>query len=302
MPWKIALQKIMTTKFKILFFILLIAVLLGGFYYKDNIWGIYNNVGKNLQNFEKTDLGNIINEFKKEVFTPSPLNIGGEANNVVLVKEKIIAHTNIQRYDNGLLIPLIENEKLNLAAKTKAQDMFKNQYFEHISPLGIGPAELVKSFGYDYIVTGENLILGNFTGEQEVVQHWMDSPGHRANILNDRFTEIGVAVVKGNYKGQTVWISVQEFGLPLSSCPEPSASLKSQIDVNKNQLDLLFLKIENKRNEINNTNSRSQKYNDLVDEYNKLVAEYNALNTQTKGIILQYNNQVNNFNQCVAGN
>ena len=51
MPWKIALQKIMTTKFKILFFILLIAVLLGGFYYKDNIWGIYNNVGKNLQNF-----------------------------------------------------------------------------------------------------------------------------------------------------------------------------------------------------------------------------------------------------------
>src|SRR3989344_4961185 len=77
MPWKIALQKIMTTKFKILFFILLIAVLLGGFYYKDNIWGIYNNVGKNLQNFEKTDLGNIINEFKKEVFTPSPLNIGG---------------------------------------------------------------------------------------------------------------------------------------------------------------------------------------------------------------------------------
>ncbi|KKP41436.1 MAG: hypothetical protein UR31_C0030G0006 [Parcubacteria group bacterium GW2011_GWA2_33_14] len=263
MPWKIALQKIMTTKFKILFFILLIAVLLGGFYYKDNIWGIYNNVGKNLQNFEKTDLGNIINEFKKEVFTPSPLNIGGEANNVV---------------------------------------MFKNQYFEHISPLGIGPAELVKSFGYDYIVTGENLILGNFTGEQEVVQHWMDSPGHRANILNDRFTEIGVAVVKGNYKGQTVWISVQEFGLPLSSCPEPSASLKSQIDVNKNQLDLLFLKIENKRNEINNTNSRSQKYNDLVDEYNKLVAEYNALNTQTKGIILEYNNQVNNFNQCVAGN
>src|SRR3989344_3216924 len=109
---------------------------------------------------------------------------------------------------------------------------------------------------------GENLILGNFLSEKEAVQHWMDSPGHRANILNNRFTEIGVAFIKGQYQGDTVWIGVQE---------------------------------------IENTNSKSSRYNVLVDEYNALVASYNPLNQETKNLIFQYNSQVNNFNQCVAG-
>ena len=267
-------------------------------YFKDAIFSL----GKNsLQQFQKTDFGNIISQIKKEVFSPEPLNIGGKENNSFLTKSKVVSETNVQREANGGLPPLLENAKLNAAAKAKADDMFLKQYFEHISPSGMGPGELVKNHGYDYVVTGENLILGNFKDEKEMVQAWMDSPGHRANILNKRFSEIGVAVVKGVYEGKTVWIGVQEFGLPLSSCAQPNEILKHQIDANKSQLDQLALQIEARRNEINQTSPRSEKYNQLVDEYNALVAQYNPLNNQTKGLILQYNTEVNNFNQCLAG-
>ena len=288
----------------LILFLVFLAFAFGALYFKEDILfavqRIYGNFDSSLQNFQKTELGNIINEFKKEVLTPPPLNVGGKETQAVLTKDKVIAQTNIQRYNNGLLIPLIENAELSAAAKAKAEDMFLNQYFEHVSPSGIDPGELVKSWGYQYIVTGENLILGNFESEKEMVQLWMDSPPHRENILNNRFSEIGVAVVKGKYKGQTVWIGVQEFGLPLSSCVEPDTVLKNKIESNKNILDQLASQIESKKNEIENTNPRSPKYNSLVDEYNNMVAQYNSLNNETKNLILQYNKQVNFFNQCVG--
>jgi uncharacterized protein YkwD len=270
-------------------------------HYKDDIFILYQNAGQRFLQFEKTNLGNTINEITKEVFAPSPLTIGGQSNNVVLTKAKIIAWTNIQRHNNASLPPLTENSLLDLAAKAKAEDMFKKQYFEHVSPAGIDPGQLVKSFGYDYIVSGENLILGNFKDEAEVVQKWMDSPGHRANVLHNRFVNIGVAIIKGEYQGHTVWIGVQEFGLPLSACSEPPIALKSQIDNNKLQLDQLSLQIEAKRQEIDNTNSRSSKYNELIDQYNNLVAQYNQLAQETKNIIGQFNSQVSSFNNCVEG-
>ena len=301
-------------RYKIIILILVILALATGFLFSDNILSFYNNVGKNLHKFvpisskiiekigEKTNLEDIIINIKKDILAPTPLNIGGKESNVVLTKTKIIAQTNIQRYNNGLLPPLFENVKLNAAAKAKAKDMFKNQYFEHLSPSGVDAGQLVKNYGYDYIVVGENLILGNFASEEVLVQHWMESPGHRANILNGRFTDIGVAIEKGIYNGKTVWIGVQEFSLPLSACGQPNLSLKSQIDYNKNELDQLALKIDAKRAEINNINPRSQKYNVLVYEYNQLVNQYNLLSQETENLILQYNSQVNIFNQCITGN
>ena len=281
--------------------VLVVFVLPAGFYFKDSIIKNYNDIKKNLEHFQKNDLGNIINEIKKEILAPGPLTIGGQANNVVLTRASIIAQTNIQRFDNGTLPPLIENAKLTAAAKAKAEDMFANQYFEHVSPSGVSPGALVKSAGYDYILSGENLILGNFKDEKEVVQSWMDSPGHRANILNNRFTEIGVAIIKGTYQGKTAWIGVQEFGLPLSACLSPSRTLKIQIDPNKAALDNLSVQINAKRKEIDDTRPHSPEYNRLVDEYNVLVNEYNQLADVTKNYISQYNSQINNFNQCVAG-
>ena len=120
------------SKSKVLILILVLVFLATGFYFKNNILSLYNNTVKNLPTFNKTDLGNVVNEIKKEIFSPPPLNIGGQRNEAVLIKSKIIAETNIQRYNNGNLPPLIENTKLYLAAKAKADDMFKKQYFEHI--------------------------------------------------------------------------------------------------------------------------------------------------------------------------
>jgi len=132
---------------------------------------------------------------------------------VVLSKDKIIYETNLQRMANGLPI-LNENKKLNEIAEAKVYDMFRNQYFEHISPDGVAPEQLALSYGYDYSFHGENLILGNFFTEKKIVQNWMNSPDHRKNILNENFTEIGVSFIKENYKGKIVWIGVQEFGSP----------------------------------------------------------------------------------------
>ncbi|MBX4200643.1 hypothetical protein KW786_00785 [Candidatus Parcubacteria bacterium] len=289
---------------KIYYIGLLLLILAGfwaGFYFKDNLLNLYHGASQGIGNIEKTDFGSVAGQVAKQLLTPPPLNIGGQENNAVFTKARIIAETNAQRYDNGTLPPLLENTALDTAAKIKAQDIFKNQYFEHVSLSGVDPGQLVKSAGYDYIVSGENLILGNFKDEKELVQAWMDSPGHRANILNNRFVDIGVAIIKGSFKGRTVWVGVQEFGLPLSSCPAPSENLKQQIGINKIQLDDLSIKIDNKRAEINNEREGSAQYNARVEEYNQLVGQYNNLANATKKIINQYNAEVNAFNQCVAG-
>lgn len=286
---------------KIIIVILIILAFGAGIYFKDDALRLYNNFTKGLQDFKKTEIGTILSEAGKEFLSPPPLFANDKANSVILLQSKIITETNLQRQQNGNLPALTENTRLNKAAAAKASDMFLNQYFEHVSPNGTDPGRLVQSYGYEYIVAGENLILGNFSGEKEVVQDWMDSPGHRANILNNRYTEIGVAVVKGMYKGQEVWIGVQEFGLPLSSCTEPELSLRNNIDSNKMQLDSLSSQIDAKKRQIENTNQRSAAYSQMIDDFNQMVVQYNSLAEDTKSIIARYNNEVNIFNQCVAG-
>jgi uncharacterized protein YkwD len=289
------------SKIKTLIILILIILSFGaGIYFKDDAIRIYNNFNKGVQDFQKTEIGIIMSKAGKEFLSPPPLFANDKANSVVLLKSKVVAETNFQRQENGLPA-LTENTKLEKAAAIKANDMFENQYFEHVSPSGTDPGKLVQNYGYNYIIAGENLILGNFSGEKEVIDDWMASPGHRANILNNRYTEIGVAVVKGTYKGQEVWIGVQEFGLPLSSCEEPDPVLRNNIDSNKIQLDSLSLQIDAKKNQIENTNQRSAAYSQMIDDFNQMVVLYNSLAEDTKLIIARYNNEVNIFNQCVAG-
>ena len=287
---------------KVIIFVLIVGAFVAGVYFKDDAVRFYNGLNKQVQDFQKTDVGQTISEVSKQIFASTPLNAGGESNKVVLLKSKIIAETNLQRQQNGGLVALTENTKLSEAALAKANDMFLKQYFEHVSPTGIGPGDLAQKYGYDYIVEGENLILGNFSSEKEVVQDWMDSPGHRANILNNRYTEIGVAVIKGIYKGDTVWIGVQEFGLPLATCLQPSADLKNQIDSGKSQLDFLSTQIDLRKSQVESVNKKSPAYSQMVDDYNQLVEDYNLLAEEVKSIIAKYNIEVNIFNNCVAGN
>jgi uncharacterized protein YkwD len=214
----------------IIILILIIAAFGAGVYFRDDAVKFYNSLNKQVQTLQKTNIGSIVSQVGKEILTPPPLNIGGAAKPVVLLQSKIIAETNLQRQENGNLPALKENTILDKVAAAKANDMFVNQYFEHVSPSGVGPGDLAQKYGYNYIVEGENLILGNFSSEKEVVQDWMNSPGHRANILNNRYAEIGVAIIKGTYKGETAWIGVQEFGLPITACSQPDVSLKNGID------------------------------------------------------------------------
>lgn len=287
---------------KIIIFILILAAFGAGVYFRDDAIRLYDNFSNQIKKINDSDIGSVINQVSKEILTPPPLFAYKNENAVTLLQSKIIAETNLQRQQNGDMPSLKENITLNKVAAAKANDILLNQYFEHISPSGIGPGDLAQKYGYEYIIVGENLILGNFSSEKEVVQDWMNSPGHRANILNDRYTEIGVAIIKGIYKGESVWIGVQEFGLPLSTCNQPSVSLKSTIDFDKKQLDILSLQIDERKSQIENTNKKSPAYQQMVDDYNQLVEQYNLLAEEVKMNIANYNNQVNIFNNCVAGN
>ena len=289
----------------ILFLVLVILAVILGFYFKKDLAGLYQSYGwktvKEFADFKEAGINNIILQVKKEVFAPSPLKVGGQdQSQVILLQNKIIKETNDQRMQNGNLPVLKENERLNQAAWAKATDMFQKQYFDHISPIGVGPGDLVQMHGYQYIITGENLILGNFASEKEIVQRWMDSPGHRENILNSRYTEIGVAVIKGIYNGETVWIGVQEFGHPLSSCPEPSPAFKSQIIYEQARLDAMVEQIEQRKNQIENSSPSEPAYEQMIKDYNQMVKEYNDLAETVKNLISQYNAQVNDFNSCVS--
>lgn len=124
---------------------------------------------------------------------------------VTINPEAVVALTNQERIMRGLP-PLAVSEKLTLAAAAKARDMLRRQYFAHAEW-----EQFIRRSGYFYCAAGENLGL-NQSAASELVGEWMDSPTHRANLLKGKYNEIGVAVVRGNYKGFDVVIIVQMFG------------------------------------------------------------------------------------------
>jgi uncharacterized YkwD family protein/spore coat assembly protein SafA len=111
---------------------------------------------------------------------------------------EVVRLVNIERAKNGLK-PLTENWELSRVARYKSQDMHDRQYFDHTSPTYGTPFNMMKNFGITYRTAGENIAMGYRT-PQAVVTGWMNSPGHRANILNANYTQIGVGyVADGSY-------------------------------------------------------------------------------------------------------
>ncbi len=242
----------------------------------------------------KTASSSTVKSITKNVSAPAPLKVVEKISEIRqsnLTSLGIIVWTNIQRTLNNFS-QLKENEKLNQAALAKARDIIKNQYFAHNSPFGVGPAELAEQAGYDYLEIGENLAMGNFEDDKAVVEAWMNSSGHRANILNSKYKEIGAAVLKGIYQGSEVWVAVQEFGRPVSDCPQVDENLKSMIDSGKSEIEQLSAVLNAKKSEIESTNRYDSSFNQKVEEYNKLVEQYNSLIVQLKEMIADYNNQV----------
>ena len=125
---------------------------------------------------------------------------------------EIIAETNKVRTANNLG-PLKANPKLDLAASEKLSDMIAKGYFSHNNPEGVAPWFWIEKNGYNYTHAGENLALG-FLRADETVTAWMNSPSHRANILNTNYNEIGVATGKAAINGVAGVLVVQMFGRP----------------------------------------------------------------------------------------
>lgn len=236
------------------------------------------------------------------VSAPPPLRKDGDAPAAALTADGIHAETNRHRSEHGRAA-LRRVAALDAAAAAKLADMFERQYFAHESPTGEGPADVIEGAGYAYVTVGENLALGGFEGDAELVQAWMDSPGHRANILESKFTEIGIAAARGMYEGRMTWMAVQEFGKPASDCPAVSAELEASIEAGKIRLAALEAEAEAIKSELDAADkprSREQRdaYNAKVDAYNALVREINALIGRIQGEIAVYNGQVQAYNAC----
>ena len=117
---------------------------------------------------------------------------------VVNYEKEVVRLVNVERTKRGLS-PLTYDWQLSRVARIKSQDMKDNKYFSHTSPTYGSPFQMMKSFGISYKNAGENIARGQAT-PAAVVNAWMNSSGHRANILNSSFTHIGVGYVSdGKY-------------------------------------------------------------------------------------------------------
>lgn len=126
------------------------------------------------------------------------LTIPTTESSVLSYEKEVVRLVNEIRAQNGLRA-LTYNWELSRVARYKSQDMKDNKYFSHTSPVYGSPFQMMKSFGITYRTAGENIARGQ-RSPQAVVNAWMNSSGHRANILNASFTEIGVGyVAAGNY-------------------------------------------------------------------------------------------------------
>ena len=284
-------------------FILLIIliVVFGGIFFWSEILDLYSGLTLRLPQQWEEEKVTLVEEIEKQIVTPPPLIREEKAPEAFLTQAGVIKWTNSQREKEGLP-PLRENPSLNASALMKAKDMLAKQYFEHISPSGEGVADLVEKVGYQFIAIAENLALGDFEDDRALVQGWMDSPGHRQNILSSQYQEIGVAVLQGEFEGSVTWLAVQHFTLPLSACSQPSEVLLVEITANQAQLKDLQAILTNLELEIKRMKPRrGPAYNEKVENYNNLVNQYNNLLIETQALIDQYNSQVVLFNQCAVG-
>ena len=222
-------------------------------------------------------------------------NIGDTSTELSI--SRIVQYTNVERLKAGLN-PIKINNQLSISAGNKLQDIFKGQYFEHISPSGVGVSDLAKQAGYSYVVIGENLALGTFGSNQALLAAWMSSPGHRANILDSRYQDIGIAVGRGTFQGSMQWVAVQHFGKPLTACVQIDPALKPRIDAEKNFLIEYQKKIDTLKVQIDTLSGAA--YREKAEEYNESVKDYNVRLAGLESDVARYNKMAVDFNSCIG--
>ncbi len=132
------------------------------------------------------------------IYPGQVLNIPQVSQAVRAYEQEVVRLVNAQRAQNGLK-PLAENWELSRVARYKSADMAGKRYFSHESPTYGSPYQMMRSFGISFRSAGENIAYGQRT-PAAVVNAWMNSSGHRANILSSSYTQIGVGYHEaGNY-------------------------------------------------------------------------------------------------------
>ena len=132
------------------------------------------------------------------IYPGQVLNIPQVSDTVLNYESEVIRLVNEIRAENGLKT-LSANWELSRVARYKSEDMVRSHYFSHTSPTYGTPFQMIKAFGLSYRSAGENIAYGQGT-PAAVVEAWMNSSGHRANILNASYTQIGVGYcASGNY-------------------------------------------------------------------------------------------------------
>lgn len=124
------------------------------------------------------------------IYPNQKLNVPVKSSQDTSVENEVLSLVNNERSKQGLR-PLTLNWELSRVAKIKSQDMSNNRYFSHQSPTYGSPFDMMQNFGITYRTAGENIAMGQ-TNATQVMRDWMNSSGHRANILNRNFTELGV--------------------------------------------------------------------------------------------------------------
>ncbi|MBD7937719.1 MULTISPECIES: SafA/ExsA family spore coat assembly protein [Cytobacillus] len=133
------------------------------------------------------------------IYPGQTVQIPSTAQATLSMESQVVQLVNEERAKEGLK-PLKENWELARVARFKSQDMIDRRYFSHQSPTYGTPFQMIKDFGLTYNAAGENIAAGQ-TSAQAVVTAWMNSDGHRKNILSSQFTEIGVGYAKGGSYG-----------------------------------------------------------------------------------------------------
>ncbi|HEY8390278.1 MAG TPA: SafA/ExsA family spore coat assembly protein [Clostridia bacterium] len=129
------------------------------------------------------------------IYVGQKINIP-EAAPLKAIEDEIIRLVNLQRSYNGLS-PLTYNWQVARVARIKSQDMINNNYFSHYSPVYGSPFKMLESYGLKFSSAAENIAYGQKTA-QAVMDAWMNSPGHKANILSKTVTQIGVGCAKAS--------------------------------------------------------------------------------------------------------
>ncbi len=230
--------------------------------------------------------------------------------------EAVIRITNNYRTAKGLSA-LKENPQLSQAARLRAEDMIAKNYFSHNCPYtGDGPAEAAQSSGYQHMALAENIAKGNFSSSQKLVLGWMNSKGHRENILNPDMQEIGVAVVRDNKLiPEGLWpkyYGVQLFAVKMPQCNHPDQALSARIVSMQDQHVRMQNRISGMRLELDNIEGRIRREKDrsranqLIERFNQGASDYNLavenlrrFSEELSSTVEAYNMQVNAYQACM---